>query len=121
MTPSLILRAAGRGDIRFAVVGLSLLAGQPVAKTRFMVFASKGLGLKAIASRARFSLAQIELLTACIQTYLSVERDNRALSASKFQRLAAERLASMDLDLPTEIESDLLEILDGYANLRCVA
>ena len=121
LTPSLILRAAGRGDIRFAVVGLSLLAGQPVAKTRFMVFASKGLGLKAIASRARFSLAQIELLTACIQTYLSVERDNRALSASKFQRLAAERLASMDLNLPTEIESDLLEILDGHANLRCVA
>ena len=121
LTSSLILRTAGRGDIRFAVVGLSLLARQPVAKTRFMVFASTGLGIKAIASRARFSLAQTELLTACIQTYLSVERDNRALSASKFQRLAAERLASMDLDLPTEIESDLLEILDGHANLRRVA
>ena len=121
LTPSLILRTAGRGDVRFAVVGLSLLAGQTVAKTRFMVFASTGLGIKAVASRARFSLIQIDLLTACIQTYLSVERDNRALSAPKFQLLVAERLASMDLDLPREIESDLLEILDGHANLRRVA
>ena len=121
LTPSLILRAAGRGDVRFAVVGLSLLAGQPVAKTRFMVFASAGLGIKAIATRARFSSAQIELLSVCIHTYLSVERDNRALSASKFQVMVAERLASMELDLPEEIESDLLDILDRHANLRCVA
>ena len=121
LTPSLILRAAGRGDIRFAVVGLSLLARQPAAKTRFMVFASTGLGIKAIASRAGFSLAQIELLSACIHTHLSVERENKAPSASKFQRLVAERLSSMELDLSADIESDLLEILDGHANLRCVA
>ena len=121
LTPNLILRAAGRGDVRFAVVGLSILAGQTVAKTRFMVFASTGLGIKALATRARFSFAQIELLTACIHTYLSVELENRAVSASKFQVLVAERLTTLELDLPEEIELDLLDILDGESNLRRVA
>lgn len=121
LTPNLILRAAGRGDVRFAVVGLSILAGQPVVKTRLMVFASKGLGIKAIASRARFSEAQIELLSACIHTFLAVERENRALNPSQFQLSVAERLASMELDLPEQIESDLLDILDGHAILRWVA
>ena len=121
LTPRLILRSAGRGDIRFAIMGLSLLAGQTLAKTRLMILASSGLGLKALALRARFTTPQIELLTACIQTYLSVERENRALSAAKFQLLVAERLVSLELDFPEEINSDLLEILDGHTVLRRVA
>ena len=121
LTPRLILRSAGRGDIRFAIMGLSLLAGQTLAKTRLMVLASSGLGLKALALRARFTTPQIELLTACIRTYLSVERENRALSAAKFQLLVAERLVSLELGFPEEINSDLLDILDGHGVLRQVA
>lgn len=121
LTPSLILRCAGRGDIRFAVMGLSILAGQSLAKTRLMVLASSGLGLKALALRARFTRPQIELLTACIKIYLSVEQENRALTAARFQIVVAERLISMDLNLPEDISSDLLDILDGHAALRRVA
>lgn len=121
LTPRLILRAAGRGDIRFAIMGLSLLAGQTVAKTRLMVLASSGVGVKAIALRARFSVSQIELLTACVLTYLSVERENRAATAAKFQLLVAERLVSLELNFPDEVNSDLLDILDGHAKLRRVA
>lgn len=121
LTSRLILRAAGRGDIRFAVIGLSLLAGQTVAKTKIMVLTSSGLGIQALALRARFSRSQIELLTACIQTFLSVERENRALTAERFQVLVAERLVSLELNLPEDIESDLLDILDGHAALRRVA
>jgi uncharacterized protein (DUF2336 family) len=120
LTPSLILRAAGRGDVRFAIVGLSLLAGQTIAKTGLMVLASKGLGIKAIASRAHFSPPQIKLLTACIQTHLSVEQENRAMTASKFQLNVAERLATMELDLPVDVEVDLLDILDAHGTLRFV-
>jgi len=121
LTPRLILRCAGRGDIRFTVVGLSLLAGQTLAKTRLMVLASSGLGLKAVALRARFTVPQIDLLTACIRTYLSVERENRSLSAAKFQLVVAERLMSSELDLPDDLTTDLLDILDGHAGLRQVA
>jgi uncharacterized protein (DUF2336 family) len=121
LTPRLILRCAGRGDIRFTVMGLSILAGQTLAKTRLMVCASSGLGLKALALRGRFSGPQLELLTACVKTYMMVERENRALSAAKFQRVVAERLISQDLDLPEDISSDLLDILDGHSELRQVA
>lgn len=121
LTPRLILRSAGRGDIRFAIMGLSILAGQTAAKARLMVLASSGLGLKALALRARFTGSQIELLTACVKTYLSVEHENRALTAEKFQRLVAERLVSLDLNFPADINAELLEILDGHSVLRRVA
>ncbi len=121
LTPRLILRAAGRGDIRFVIMGLSCLAGQTLAKTKLMVLASSGLGVKALGLRARFTGPQIALLTACIQTYLSVEQENRASNAAKFQLLVAERLVSAGLNFPREIESDLLDILDGHAVLRRVA
>ena len=120
LTPNLILRAAGRGDIRFTVIGLSVLAGQTVAKARLMVFASSGLGVKALALRARFTAAQIELLTACVQTYTSVESESRALTPAKFQLTVAERLISMELNFPEEIKSDLLDVLDGHGVLRRV-
>lgn len=121
LTPRLILRSAGRGDVRFAIMGLSILAGQSFAKTRLMVLASSGLGIKALALRARFNASQTGLLTACVQTYLSVEKENRALTPAKFQLYVAERLASLNLDFPKDIERDLLDILDGHAVLRRVA
>jgi hypothetical protein len=86
-----------------------------------MVLASSGLGVKALGLRARFTAPQIDLMTACIQTYLSVEQENRASNAAKFQLLVAERLVSAGLNFPREIESDLLDILDGHAVLRRVA
>lgn len=121
LTPRLILRAAGRGDLRFVSIALSILAGQTLEKTRLMVFSSTGLGAKAVALRARFSVHQVEILTACIQTYLSVERENRALSPSKFQLYVAERLVTMELDLPEDVKSDMLDILDVHTGLREVA
>jgi len=121
LTPRLILRSAGRGDLRFVTVALSILAGQSIEKTRLMVLSSTGLGAKAVALRARFSVPQIEMLIACIQTYLSVEAENRALTPAKFQLIVAERLVSLELDLPDEINSDLLDMIDGHAGLKEVA
>jgi len=121
LTPRIILRSAGRGDLRFVTVALSVLAGQTLEKTRLMIMTTSGLGAKAVALRARFTVSQIDILTACIQTYLSVERDNRAISPAKFQLYVAERLASLELDLPEEINADLMDILDAHAGLRRVA
>jgi len=112
LTPRLILRSAGRGDLRFVTTGLSILAGQSLEKTRLMLLSSSGLGAKAVALRARFTNPQIEILTACIQVYLSVEAENRAQTPAKFQLLVAERILSLELDLPEELSSDLLDLLD---------
>jgi len=121
LTPRVILRSAGRGDLRFVTVALSILARQTVEKTRLMVMSSTGLGAKAVALRARFTVPQIEILTACIQTYLSVETENRSLTPAKFQLTVAERIASLELDLPEEINTDLLDLLDYHAALKEVA
>ena len=74
-----------------------------------------------MALRARFTVPQIEILTACIQTYLSVEAENRALTPAKFQIIVAERIASLELDLPEDVSADLLDMLDFHAGLRQVA
>lgn len=121
LTPRLILRSAGRGDLRFVIAALSILAGQSLEKTRLMVLSSTGLGAKAVALRARFTVPQIEILTVCIRTYLSVELENRALTPVKFQMRVAERIVSLDLDLPEEISNDLLDMLDAHAALKQVA
>ena len=121
LTPRMILRSAGRGDLRFVTAALSILAGQSLEKTRLMILSSSGLGAKAVALRARFTVPQIEMLTACIQTYLSVERENKALSPAKFQQYVAERLISLELDFPDEINADLLDIIDAHTGLRRVA
>lgn len=121
LTPRMVLRSAGRGDLRFVTAALSILAGQSLEKTRLMVLSSTGLGAKAVALRARFTLPQIEMLTACIHTYLSVELENRALTPARFQQVVAERIVSMELDLPDEINADLLDILDAHAAIRRVA
>jgi len=121
LTPRMILRSAGRGDLKFVISALSVLAGQSLAKTRLMVLSSTGLGAKAVALRARFTVPQIEVLTACIQTYLAVEAENRAINPSKFQLTIAERLVTLELDLPEDVNSDLIDILDGHATLHEVA
>ncbi len=121
LTPRLILRSAGRGDMRFVTASLSILAGQSIEKTRLMVLSSAGLGVKAVALRARFSGSQVELLTACIKTYLTVEQENRAPTPAHFQMMVAERLLTLELDLPEEVTTDLLDILDAHAGLRSVS
>lgn len=121
LTPRLILRAAGRGDMRFVTAALSVLAGQTVEKTRLMVMSSTGLGAKAVALRARFNVTQIELLTVSIRTYLDIERENRALTPAHFQLSIAERLLSLELDWPEDVVSDLLDMLDAHGALRRVA
>lgn len=121
LTPRMILRSAGRGDLRFVTAALSILAGQSMEKTRLMVLSSTGLGVKAVALRARFTVPQIEILTACIQAYLSVESENRAQTPAKFQLIVAERIASLELNLPEEMSADLLDLLDYHAGLKQVA
>lgn len=121
LTPRMLLRAAGRGDLRFVIIGLSILSRQSVEKTRLMVLSSTGLGAKAVALRARFTLPQIEILMACIQTNLTVELEGRAATPEKFQLYVAERIVSLELDLPEDLKADLLDMIDAHAGLRQVA
>ncbi|WP_427450432.1 DUF2336 domain-containing protein [Litorimonas sp. WD9-15] len=121
LTPRLVLRAAGRGDMRFVLTAMSLLAQQTLEKTSVLVLAGNGIGAKAAAIRARFDVGQVALFTACVDVWLAVERENTALSRAQFQRKIAERLISLELDLTDEMESDLLDLLDSNAGLRLVA
>lgn len=121
LTPRLILRAAGRGDMRFVLTAMSCLGQQTIEKTRLLILASNGLGAKAVAIRARFDPVQVKLFTACVDVWSSVERENTAPSQGQFQRKVAERLLSLDLEMTEEMENDLLDLLDSNVGPRLVA
>ena len=121
LTPRLILRAAGRGDIAFVVFALSRLGGQTLGKTKLLVTSGHRVGAKAIAIKAGFLPIQVKLFMASIGVWLSVEKENSTLTSEAFQRKVAERLLSQDLDLTEEMELDLLDLLDTALNPKLVA
>lgn len=121
LTPRLILRAAGRGDMRFVLTAVSLLGQQKLEKTQLLVLAGNGIGAKAAAIRARFSPEQVLLFTSCVDTWLAVERENTALNQIQFQRKVAERVISLDLNLSEEMEFELFDLLDSATTLKLVA
>ena len=121
LTPRLILRAVGRGDIAFVVFALSRLSGQTLGKTKLLVTSGHRVGAKAIAIKAGFLPIQVKLFMASIGVWLSVEKENASLTSEAFQRKVAERLLSQDLDLTEEMELDLLDLLDTALNPKLVA
>jgi len=121
LTPRLILRSAGRGDIEFVVSALSNLGVQTHEKTRLLVTSGHRVGVKAIAIKAGFLPLQVNLFMACIDVWLSVEKENSAYSLETFQRKIAERLLSQELDLTEEMELDLLDLLDTALSPKLVA
>jgi len=121
LTPRLILRAAGRGDIRFVTAALSVLGGQSLEKTRLMLLAGGSLGVKAAALRARFRGSDVTILKTAIAIYKDVERQGTDQTAQQFQRRIMQRLLTSDIDIPPTLADELLDVLDGHGAIREVA
>jgi uncharacterized protein (DUF2336 family) len=120
LTPSLLLRAAGRGDIRFVVAGLSVLGGQTPAKTRLMLMSGGPLGARAATVRARFSPAQTHMLTTAVSLYKQVEREAIPRTPSQMQRRLAERLLTSEIEMSEAAEAELMDLLDAHGRPQLV-
>lgn len=117
---SLILRAAGQGDMRFVQLAFANLCQIATAKAGMMMFDRGPLGLKVLCQRARLGEASYQFLRASLAIYRDFQVAGRDISAAKMQALMLERILTLPIDLPPDLEIAFSEKLDGLSQLRVV-
>lgn len=115
LTPSLILRAAGLGQMRFVEYGLARLSGVSPAKSALMVHDGGPFGLKALCQRAKLSDVYFRFIRAACAIFRDLENSGIDYDRDYFQTLMLERLLTVPLDLPEDEQTYFLERLDGLA------
>ena len=120
LNESLILRAAGQGDMRFVQLAFSRLCAIGVAKVGMMMFDRGPLGLKVLCQRAQLADANYQFLRAALAIYRDFQVAGRDVSAAKMQALMLERVLTLPIDLPEDLQIAFSEKLDGLSQLRAV-
>jgi len=120
LNESLILRAAGQGDMRFAQLAFARLCEISAVKSGMMMFDRGPLGLKVLCQRAKLSEASYQFLRAALVIYRDFQVAGRNVTPTKMQALMLERIMTLPIDLPEDLEIAFSEKLDGLSHLRAV-
>lgn len=118
LTPSLIIRAAGCGQIRFVEYALAARAGISRAKASLMIHESGHFGLKVLTDRARIGRLDMHILRGALAIYRDLESARLDYDRSYFQRLMIERVLSLPIEFNEDDGDYLLEKLDGLGSLE---
>ncbi len=109
LTPSLILRAACMGEMRFFEAAMAQLAGVPEAKSMALIHDDGPLGLKALFARAHIPQVLLPAFRAAVGIYREMEYTGADNDRPHFRLLMLERLLTSYEDL----EGDDLDFLLG--------
>ncbi len=120
LNESLILRAAGQGDMRFMQMSFAKLCQISLSKSGMMMFDNGPLGLKVLCQRAGLSDAVYHFLRAALAIYRDFQLSGRDISPAKMQTLMLERILTLPMDLPADLELAFSEKLDKLSQLRLV-
>lgn len=113
LTPTLILRAAGCGRMRFTEQALAALAGIRVSKAALMVHDAGPFGLKALCSRAGLSDGQTKFVHASAVIFRDLELSGISYDAEYFQEMMILRVLTLPMNLSDADQLYFLEKLDG--------
>ena len=116
----LILRAAGQGDMRFVQLAFARLCDISVVKSGMMMFDRGPLGLKALCKRAQLPDTSYQFLRAALVIYRDFQVAGRNVSPLKMQVLMLERVLTLPIELPEDLEIAFSEKLDGLSQMRLV-
>lgn len=116
LTSSLILRAAGIGQMRFVEHGLAVLAGISHAKSALMVHDGGPFGLKALCSRAGLDGAATKFVTASAVIFRDLELSGLEYDRAYFQEMMILRVLTLPINLSDADQLYFLEKLDGLAD-----
>jgi len=120
LNESLLLRAAGQGDMRFMQLAFAALCNISAAKSGMMMFDQGPLGLKVLCQRAQLADAAFEFLRAALAIYRDFQMAGRALSPKQMRILMLERILTLPIDMPEDLEMAFSEKLDSLTQLRIV-
>jgi uncharacterized protein (DUF2336 family) len=94
LTPSLLLRAACLGHMRFVERALSLIAGIPPSRLCNLLYASNALSLKAVHARAGLPASCFALLRLAVEVERQAMASGGRLDPPAFTRALIERLVT---------------------------
>lgn len=113
LTPSLVMRSACSGQMRFVEHALSHLSNLSHAKAALMVHDAGPLGLRALCRHAGLSDDLFEIIQAACQVYHDIEASGLTYGEKQFRRLMLERILTQPLDITEETQIYLLDKLDA--------
>jgi uncharacterized protein (DUF2336 family) len=116
LTPTLVLRSACAGYVRFVEASLSLLANLPRRRVSAMIRGRGGFGLRAVYAKAGLPLQAFPLFKIAISTYqeLLVETDDEYSRA--FHRRVIERVLTRYQEISADETDQLLRMLEFFAS-----
>ena len=117
LTSSLILRAAGTGQMRFTEHALAIRADISLRKAVLMIHDGGPYGLKALCGRAGLSDEISHVLRAACVIYRDLESGAYDYDKDYFQELMIERILTLPFELPEMEQLWFLERLDGLSGL----
>lgn len=118
LTPSLVVRAALMGHMRFLEWALSELAGVPHRKTWLMVHDAGPLGLRAIFERSGLPTRMFPAIRTAVSVYHATEAEGGSGDRDSFRRRMIERALTQFQALPREDADYLLDRLDAIDLVR---
>jgi len=113
LTSTLILRSAGRGQIRFVEHALARLSGVNYSKSALMIHDGGPFGLKALCARAGLNAVDTHIIRAACAIFRDLEINMGFNSPQEFQKKMIERVLSLPLELPQSEQDYLMDCLDG--------
>lgn len=115
LTPSLILRAAACGQMRFTEYSLARLAGVSHAKAALMLHETGAIGISALCKRAGIQPQMQHIIDGARVIYRDLEMNGADYDRTYFQRVMIERVLSLPVNMSDEDMDYLLEKLDYLA------
>ena len=118
LTTSLIIRAAGSGQIRFLEQALAHLSGVGMRKTVLMIHDGGPFGLQALCARVGLDDNSIQIIRAACTIFRDLELSGLTYNRRSFQELMIERVLTLPFDLPEADQLWFLEVLDGFSDVE---
>jgi len=121
LTASLIIRAAGCGQMRFVEQALAQLSGVSLRKSILMIHDGGPFGLKALCVRAGLNDNSTQIIRAACVIFRDLELSGMIYDRRHFQELMVERVLTLPFDLPEEEQLWFLEMLNGFSDIELVS
>lgn len=116
LTPSLLLRAACTGDMRFCEEAFALLAGLPVHKAWILLHDAGPLGLRAIYERSRMPEFLYPAFRVAFDVFHETPFDGEPQDRERFERRMLERILTQYDELAADDLDYLLDRLGQSAD-----
>ena len=115
LSPSLILRAACTGQMRFVELALSVLSRLPRRRVQAMIHDRSSHAVTALFKKVGMPARALPLFMTAVKTYSNLARETGRREGRDFHRRMLERVLTTFRTLPVDEADSLLSLLETFA------